>query len=621
MRALVPFHPVMPVRVLRKVSRVTGRPGFGSLGAAGTGIASGPPVGAGSGAGAEIGASQGASIGSAIVPGIGTAIGAVIGAIGGAIAGAINKADPENVNFDQAVAVWQQNPDAVYSIRNPYLALAGLFDLNITTNIPIYRKFGHMGEAAFVVWLCNLVYQAAQNGTITPNDTALTVMSKVVQPAINAWGYGAMSDPHADLINRLIVAMILQYTEGLETNWDAIGGCYPTQFNSIPPFGFPAAPAKTNPTVAAPMPNTPGGEGDAQANMPQRPATGSFTDGATITPGSGTYIGDGAGEWFFGPDVVDESNGHGNAFYLATNQVATPTTNWVDGAGIQATVVGGQVYLQNAAGQWWTYNGVTWSQVSAPPATKATASNAAAAATGTPQQPALPTKQLSADGSQVTAPGTALETAAGTLIYLGPQAAGDPNNSLGYPVWENGTHSGYAVGLLVLNGGQIYGVNAQSAWFQWTDGGQWVAISGAPTVTTPATTSQVASQQATQACTPKTTAGGTCVATPPVTNQTTGATVGTTTSGTPITDSDIQSLIDQMTSQNATAQQTYAAVMQALETSGASVTTGLQNQVAAQVEASTPASTASSGSDMGLYIVGGGLALVGLMFFLNRRKA
>src|SRR5277367_4333547 len=155
MRALVPFHPTNALPVPRRVSRVTGGRRLGSLG---TSVA--PPVGAGSGAGAEIGASQGASIGSAIVPGIGTAIGLVVGAIGGAIAGAINKTDPENVDFTDAVAIWQQNPNAVYSIGNPYLALAGLFDLNITTNIPIYRKFGHQGEAAFVVWLCNLIYQA-----------------------------------------------------------------------------------------------------------------------------------------------------------------------------------------------------------------------------------------------------------------------------------------------------------------------------------------------------------------------------------------------------------------------------------------------------------------------------
>jgi hypothetical protein len=630
-RPLVPFRPTIARAIPRRVSRVTGGPRLGSLGAASS-VA--PPVGAGSGAGAEIGASQGASIGSAIVPGIGTAIGAVIGAIGGAIAGAINKKDPENVDFNDAVAIWQQNPNAVYSIGNPYLALAGLFDLNITTNIPIYRKFGHMGEEAFTVWLCNLVYQAAQAGKITANDTALTVMSNIVQPAINAWGYGPMSDPHADLINRLIVTMILQYTEGAQGNWYAVGGDYPASFSSIPPFALRTAtaqPAATTTTKqAAPVTTQTCQAAQAAANMPQRPANGSFANGATITPSSGTYIGDNAGEWFFGPDVMNGATGYGNAFYQATNPNgnAAGVTDWVGAAGVQATVVNEQVYLQNSAGQWWSYNGVNWFQVPSVPAlnTPATTQNAAVAATATPQQPAQPTSILTTDGSQVTAPGKALETNQGTLIFLGPQAAGDPNNQYGYPVWEQGpggapVHSGYLAGLLMLNGGNIFGVTTPGGWFSWTNG-NWVTQSGPPTATTAPTTSQVASPQATQACTPATTGGGGSVATPPVTNQTTGAVVGTTTSGDAITDSDIQSLVDQMSSQNATAQQTYDAVLQALESSGASVTTGLQNQVAAQVQASVPASGASSSSsNTGLYIVGGGLALAGLLYFMNRRRA
>jgi hypothetical protein len=615
---VVPFRTVMPAPGVRRVSRVITGGRFAGLGAASV-----VPVGAGAGAGAEIGASQGASIGTSIVPGIGTAIGAVIGAISGAIAGSINKTDPENVDFNNAVAIWQQNPNAVYNIGNPYLALAGLFDLNITTNIPIYRKFGHMGEAAFVVWLCNLVYNAAQTGKITANDTALTVMSKVVQPAIDAWGYGPMLDPHADLINRLIVAMILQYTEGLQGNWYAIGGDYPPQFNSIPPFSLPAPAAAPKATTGAAVPTS---APNPATNMPNRPANGSFTNGATITASSGTYIGDGAGEWYFGPDVVVGNTGSGNAFYLYTNQ-----PNWLGGAGVQATVVNGQVYLQNASGQWWTWNGNTWSPVNGVPATQATVINAAAAATASPQPPAVPTIQLSSDGSTVTAPGKALETANGTLIYLGPQASGDPDNAYGYPVWENGpgqapVHVATLAGLLMLNGGTIYGVTTPGGWFKLVNN-TWQPQSGAPTATTAATTSTVASAQASQACTPKTTSGGVVQTTPAGTANaslpipaTTGSVVGTTTSGDAITDSDIQTLIGQMSSQNASAQQTYDAVIQALESGGASVTTGLQNQVAAQVQASVPA-TAAPGSNMGLYIVGGGLALLGLLYFMGHRRA
>jgi hypothetical protein len=617
-KVVVPFRAVAPGpgparRYARKFDGGRLRGGLGALGA---GVSN--PVGAGSGTGAVEGASTGASVGSAILPGIGTAVGAIVGAAAGAIAGAFNKTDPENADFNEAVAIWNQNPNAVYSIRNPYLALAGLFDLNITTNIPIYKKFGHMGEQAFTWWLVNTVYQAAQAGQIGPNDTALTIMANVIQPLINGWGYGAMADPHADLINKLIVTMILQYTEGLQGNWASVDGTLPSQFNSIPPFSLPAAPAQSALAQPAAGSATPMAAGAAQTNPASRPATGSFTNGATITPSSGTYIGDGAGEYYFGPDVISASTGNGNVLYLYTNQ-----PNYVNAAGVQATVVNGQVYLQNAAGQWWTYNGVSWSQVPNVPALNTAATQANAAAAATAQPPPLPSTVLSSDGSTVSAPGTALETANGTYLYLGPQAAGDPNNGYGYPVWENqASQSPVRVatlaGLLMMNGGTIYGVTTPGGWFQLVNN-VWKPIASAPTVTTAATTSTVASQQATQACTPATTGGGSTA----TTNPTTGGVVGTTTNGDPITDADIQSLIDQMSSQNATAQQTYDAVMQELESSGASVTTGLSNQVAAQVSASTPASTAATaaGSDTGLYIVGGGLALLGLIWWMGRRRA
>lgn len=213
----------------------------------------GPPTGQGAGGGAATGASQGAAIGSAIVPGIGTAIGAVVGAIGGAIAGSLGKKDPENYNFDQAVALWQQQPDAVYSIGNKYLPLAGLFDLNIKTNIPIYKKFGHMGEQAFVNALVQQLYAAVQTGRVGPADSAITVFNNIIQPWINGFGYGAMSDPHADLINRLIIGMINDWFTGAWRNeWYAVGGDFP--FGNLPSFpGFASSsPAPT----AQPAPGT-----------------------------------------------------------------------------------------------------------------------------------------------------------------------------------------------------------------------------------------------------------------------------------------------------------------------------------------------------------------------------
>ena len=665
-KVVVPFRAVIPgPGAPRKVARRFNGGRLGELGAGGVSN----PVGAGSGTGAVEGASTGASIGSAIVPGIGTAIGAIVGAAAGAIAGAFNKTDPENADFNEAVAIWNQNPNAVYSIRNPYLALAGLFDLNITTNIPIYKKFGHMGEQAFTWWLVNTVYQAAQSGQIGPNDTALTIMSKVVQPQINAWGFGAMSDPHSDLITKLIVTLILQYTEGLEGNWVSVDGTLPAQFNSIPPFTLPAAapaaavqsaggspvaaPSGTTLTAGTPGSiNTPFGVlsvdstntwrlGSGTVGAPGQITAAAVVNGQLIANWSngGQVIWSGTtGWWIPYTAAAGSSSPSGTSLTAGTpGSINTPfgvlsvdnTGTWRLGTGtvgapgqITAAAVvngqlianwsnGGQVIWSSSAGWWVPYT-------AAGTVTNQGAVSAAAAPAPKPVLPAAPTTVLSADGSQVTAPGTALETSAGTLIYFGPQTSGDPNNQFGLPLWENGVQNGYGVGLLMLNGGQVYLVNAQSEWYQWTGNTTWKQIQGAPTLTTAATTSTVASQQATQACTPATTSGGS-VAT---TNPTTGGVVGTTTTGDPITDADIQSLIDQMSSQNATAQQTYDAVMQALESSGASVTTGLSNQVAAQVSSSVPASTAAStsGSDTGLYIVGGGLALLGLVWWMGRRR-
>jgi hypothetical protein len=671
-RTVVPFRAIIPPDVPRKVSRrFNGGRLRGGLGALGAGVAN--PIGAGSGTGAVEGASTGASVGSAILPGIGTAVGAIVGAAAGAIAGAFNKTDPENADFNEAVAIWNQNPNAVYSIRNPYLALAGLFDLNITTNIPIYKKFGHMGEQAFTWWLVNTVYQAAQAGQIGPNDTALTIMSKVVQPQINAWGFGAMSDPHSDLITKLIVTLILQYTEGLEGNWVSVDGTLPAQFNSIPPFTLPAtvAPAAaTQPaggsSVAAPSGttltagtpgsiNTPFGVlsvdstntwrlGSGTVGAPGQITAASVTNGQLIANwyNGGQVIWSGTTGWWipytaagsssapsgtsltagtpgsintpFGVLSVDNTN----TWRLGTGTVGAPgqitAASVINGQLIANWYNGGQVIWSSSAGWWVPY---TAAGTVSNPAVVSPSTPATAAATPKPVAPAAPTTVLSTDGSQVTAPGTALETSAGTLIYFGPQTAGDPDNQFGLPLWENGVQNGYGVGLLMLNGGQVYLVNAQPNWYQWTGNTTWKQISGPPTVTTPATTSTVASQQATQACTPATTSGGQTAST----NPTTGGVVGTTTTGDPITDADIQSLINQMSAQNATAAQTYDAVMSALESGGASLTTGLSNQVAAQVQASVPSTAAAStGSDTGLLIVGGGLALLGLVWYAGRKR-
>jgi hypothetical protein len=300
--------------------------GLGSFGAS-TGM--GPPVGVGAGAGAEIGAAQGASIGSAIVPGIGTAVGALVGAIGGAIAGSLNKRDPEQANFDQAVALWQQNPDNIYAIGNKYLPLAGLFDLNLRNpHIPIYQRYGRMGEQRFVNDLTSQVYQAAQSGRIGPTDTPLSIMAKVVQPWIDSWGYGPMVDPHADMINRLMVGLIMDYVLGRQGSWRARSGDFP--FGNITPFSLPQAaqPQTTASPTPSPVASVPSATTASVSTTP--PAIGtpinSVRDNSTgqmiaIPPG-GTFAGlTSTGGW-----LVTYPAGGTNppGTYASNNGVLTP---------------------------------------------------------------------------------------------------------------------------------------------------------------------------------------------------------------------------------------------------------------------------------------------------------
>lgn len=226
--------------------------GLGAFGAAGASVYSGPPVGAGARGGATVGAMQGATVGAIAGP-VGAAIGAAIGAIGGAIAGSINKRDPEQANFDQAVAVWQQNRLSVLNLANLYLPLAGLFDLSLKNpHIPIYQKYGRMGEQKFVMDMMTKVYNAAQSGQITASDTPQTIMVKVVQPWIDSWGFGPMADPHSDLINLLMMGMIADYVSGNQTQWKARGGDYP--FGSLPAFSLPGG--TTASTAASYAPNS-----------------------------------------------------------------------------------------------------------------------------------------------------------------------------------------------------------------------------------------------------------------------------------------------------------------------------------------------------------------------------
>lgn len=205
--------------------------------AVGTGVAS--AVGAGAAAGS-------------VVPIIGTAIGAIIGLVA---SGVFNrKKDPEDYNFQQAMAMSSRSgPQSVLDIGNKYLVLAGLFDLRpdqIKGNIPIYKKYGRMGEQRFVNDLCAVIYQAAQAGQITANDTPQSVFGRIVQPWINSFGFGTMSDSNADMITYILLGMTAEYIMGLQNRWAAVGGDLP--FTTLPPFKLPVA----QPLAPAPINNT-----------------------------------------------------------------------------------------------------------------------------------------------------------------------------------------------------------------------------------------------------------------------------------------------------------------------------------------------------------------------------
>src|SRR5262249_28285976 len=132
------------------------------------------------------------------------------------------------------------------------------------------------------------------------------IMSNVIQPWINSFGFGAMNDPHGDLINRILIGMIQDYVTGFQTQWRARGGDYP--FGNLPAFSLPslagapaAAPSQVNP-VGSPTPA-------ATSNLVQAPAAAAApvvstlthdTIGQLVTP-VGTFSSGLGGDYVFRP--------------------------------------------------------------------------------------------------------------------------------------------------------------------------------------------------------------------------------------------------------------------------------------------------------------------------------
>lgn len=197
------------------------------------------------GADAMGGAATGAAIGS-IVPGIGTAIGALVGGAAGALSSAFGpgRVDPENANFNAYTDAYnkasKQNPalgnQVAASSQNPYLALAGMFDLRkpqIKGNIPIYNTYGRKGEKKFSDDLVSHVQQAQASGALKPGASANDIYNTAISPWIST--LGNWQDSNKDSMTALLKQMGSQAASGAYKNdWKAIGG--------DSPWGTPAPP-------------------------------------------------------------------------------------------------------------------------------------------------------------------------------------------------------------------------------------------------------------------------------------------------------------------------------------------------------------------------------------------
>jgi hypothetical protein len=563
MKVIVPYEPHIPGLGLNQPP-VPIRPQFRGF--------------AGNASSAASGAAAGAAAGS-VVPGIGTAIGAVAGAIiGGIFGGQSNPAIQEDktnaINlFSQYMGVQGTVSGRSIGLENMnYVWRGACFeghfpDWNNETELPDSAMsmpgspYGNNGNCFGPLW----VY--AQKGAPSPSYPKITGNGGVpvtdAKTFVDNYFWPSNSAP-AD-------------TNPWATNTDAVGkqviydcadAFIATQIsNSVPYIANP--PAKTT-TTTAPATATASTNVIVASCKSTAPATTYSVSGSYLVIGSNTSqtMITASGTW--GQDSA------GGFTLNGVQHTAAPTTTSEGSVGLYWD--GGQVYVYNSDGTEYVWQNGGWvastnptppaaitqaiaHYASVPAATPSSCATKNAVANATPQQPPTPTAIDTSDGSEITGPGTAVETAAGTLLYLGPQAAGNSCNVNGYPIWEKSstgvTQEGYAVGLVVLNGGQVYAVNALNLWSQWTGSG-WQQLSGPPTVTTnPVTTSTTVAAQAGLTCTGST---------PVVSNAFT-------------------------CDESSPAASTTAAV-----------------------------TAAPTSSDLGYWIVGGGVVALGLLWWLNNRK-
>jgi hypothetical protein len=267
-RRLQPYVPNRGAHLTGLGAASTIQTGLTTIKVASTGSAVGASVAGAIGAGATAGS---------VVPIIGTAIGAILGLV---LSGVFNKQDQEVQNFNQAIAIAQaQGPEAVINIANKYLVLAGLFDLDpgqVGNNFSPYKKYGRLGEVNFTQDFAHLIYNAAQSGQITANDTPQTVFSRIVNPWIQSMGTWSPSMPNATMLQYLLMGMIAEYAGGLQTRWLARGGDYP--FGNLPAFSLPQQSAPAQPAAVTPQ-------------LVQTPAPAPVSAVAYPVPSGYTYVG------------------------------------------------------------------------------------------------------------------------------------------------------------------------------------------------------------------------------------------------------------------------------------------------------------------------------------------
>ena len=173
-------------------------------------------------------------------------------------------------------------------------------------------------------------------------------------------------------------------------------------------------------------------------------------DGSVLLAGSGGSLVTGAGTWTFS----ESTNAGGNLILLNGAPAG-------DGAATKLQVANqGQIYAQNAQGDWYGWADGGWSSTTLPSA-------------------------FSPDGS-VLLPGSggSLVTSAGTWTFS------DSTNSSGNLILLDGAAAGNgsAVKLEVANNGRLYADNALGNWYEWAGGG-WTATSDPTPDATSTTTS------------------------------------------------------------------------------------------------------------------------------------